>query len=308
MFKIKVKKGYEPEDVLEKALKSLRGQRRNKLEDPYLRKLYNHAKAMYKLLSDCMVEDILEVLYPEKDLKKSRSNLVLIEVDVHTKHGTHRSKKWVRADKGLADLKGQLKAQLADGKEIQFKNKTTGKVDTDEAILEAYRKQGKEESLQSFIRDQYTITPKPIDKPNTKSYTRYSKRQLKDHWYKARQEGLVFRSTTKDKYLQVAADYEAILGEKTSDGHTIKEYTLHTIDRTIGTDKDPKTGLYRHPTNAQDVLSALKTADPKSGRNECFIYEIKSTKVVFNQKLGRIVTVVGKKQKGNKNGRNSSTV
>lgn len=295
MFKIKVKKGYEPEDVLEKALKSLRGQRRNKLEDPYLKQLYNHAKAMYKLLSDCMIEDILEVLYPEKDLKKSRSNLVLIEVDVHTKHGTHRSKKWVRADKGLTDLKGQLKDQLADGKEIQFKNKTTGETDTDEAILEAYRKHGKEESLQSFIRDQYTITPKPIDKPNIKSYTRYSKRQLKNHWYKARKEGWVFKSTTRKKYLQVATEYESILGEKTSDGHTIKEYSLHTIDRTIGTNKDPITGKYRKPARIKDVLQALQTAEPEEARNGCYNYRTDYVRVTFNPVDGKIVTVAGKR-------------
>lgn len=294
MFKIKVKKGYEPEDVLEKALKSLRGQRRNKLEDPYLRQLYNHAKAMYKLLSDCMVEDILEVLYPDQKLSKSKKDLVEIEVDVHGRNGSYKAKRWVNPNKGLEEVKKQIKAALGNEREFILRNKKTGEEESDQELLEAYQRNGAYQSLTDFIKKRCSIIPKKIDAKADKHYTIYSKRKLKSLWYKAREDGRIYQSTSKDKFLKIAKEYEEMVGEKTSDGHTIEGYIPHVIERTIGTNKDPKTGKQRMGLASRDVLDALKTAQPEiSKKNENRkIYKTNRALVVFDFKANMIITVI----------------
>lgn len=294
MFKIKVKKGYEPEDVLEKALKSLRGQRRNKLEDPYLRQLYNHAMTLYDLITEAMIEDLLDLFYPDQKLSKSKKDLVEIEVDVHGRNGSYKAKRWVNPNKGLEEVKKQIKAVIGEEREFILQNKKTGKEESDQELLEAYKKNGLDQSLTDFIKKRYSIIPKKIDAKADKHYTIYSKRKLKSLWYKAREDGRIYQSTSKDKFLKIAKEYEEMVGEKTSDGHTIEGYVPHVIERTIGTNKDPKTGKQRMGLASRDVLDALKTVQPeisKKNKNRK-IYKTSKALVVFDFKANKIITVI----------------
>lgn len=70
-IKIKVKEGYEPEDILEKALTTMKQERvKGKLDDPYLNELHEYSMKLYDLVMDAMIEEILEVV-EGKELKKS---------------------------------------------------------------------------------------------------------------------------------------------------------------------------------------------------------------------------------------------
>lgn len=73
MYNIKIKKGYEPEDVLEKALKTLKARHKTseKLRDPYLRALQEYSNNLYDVVMNAMIDDILKIMYDEKPLMKS---------------------------------------------------------------------------------------------------------------------------------------------------------------------------------------------------------------------------------------------
>lgn len=65
MIKIKVKRNsdLEVDEVLEKALKSIKEKEKTPIRDPYIKKLLKEAGDIYDIVTAQMIEDILDVMY-----------------------------------------------------------------------------------------------------------------------------------------------------------------------------------------------------------------------------------------------------
>lgn len=72
-IKIKVKKGYEPEDVLVKALRGVRAEReQGTIRDPNLKYLHDYSSALYDVVTSAMIEDILDIMHNDgRNVRKS---------------------------------------------------------------------------------------------------------------------------------------------------------------------------------------------------------------------------------------------
>lgn len=67
-YKIIVDKRYNAEDVLEKALTSIRAKRehRGSMRDPFLNELHSYSMELFDRVMEAMNEEILDVLYPDE--------------------------------------------------------------------------------------------------------------------------------------------------------------------------------------------------------------------------------------------------
>lgn len=62
----------DPEEVLIKALQSIRADRKSgEIQDDYLKYLADYADAIYAKVTDAMIKDILDVMFETDNTKKS---------------------------------------------------------------------------------------------------------------------------------------------------------------------------------------------------------------------------------------------
>lgn len=197
-IKIKVKKGYEPEDVLVKALKTIRAEReQGKLDDPYLRYLQEYSLNLYDTVMAQMEKEIAAVLtnQPLKKsigtvrlkvpydklnqelLRKSTKGKVLTAVTVNAKTGQYQSHRWKNPNQAFDIALSDIKKQVGNIEDIKFIDKKTNKESSEEEILNNYAKQDSKVTLQNFIKEKYLInnktkkeTPKVIVKNDKTEY------------------------------------------------------------------------------------------------------------------------------------------
>lgn len=72
LYKVRMKNIDDPEEVLIKALQSIRADRKSgEIQDDYLKYLADYADAIYAKVTDAMIKDILDVMFETDNTKKS---------------------------------------------------------------------------------------------------------------------------------------------------------------------------------------------------------------------------------------------
>lgn len=184
---IKVNEGYEVEDVLEKALKTIRAEQEGVLRDPYLLELYNYSGNLYNVLMDAMNEEILDILFgieksePSRPLgkikvtgiplKKSyRAGLIKVAVTVNGKHGQYQSHRWIKPNYAKQILDRYIRGRGGDPNAITFKNKTTETLHDKAKALKEYERIKPQEDLITFIGNNYITSSNVIDIKRPEAY------------------------------------------------------------------------------------------------------------------------------------------
>lgn len=93
-----------------------------------------------------------------KDLKKSRAGLVKVMVTVNGQHGQYQAYRWKKPKAAIGVLKQALKQQGVDIASVTFKDKRTGKTHDFDDITRNYFKDGKEQTIQDFVKKNYDLS------------------------------------------------------------------------------------------------------------------------------------------------------
>lgn len=83
MLQIKIKKGYEEEEVLEKALRGIRKKRMDPdeaIRDPYLRSVHQESLSLYDTVVQAMIAEIIDNLQEEQIVKSLRKKPKRIKI------------------------------------------------------------------------------------------------------------------------------------------------------------------------------------------------------------------------------------
>lgn len=191
-IKIKVKEGYEPEDILEKALTTMKQERvKGKLDDPYLNELHEYSMKLYDLVMDAMIEEILEVVEGE-ELKKSsrpkkirvkmpreevleksaRPGLVKVLTTINGKNGQYEAYRWKRAAEAKSIVEKQLinKFKVTDIKDLSIIKTSNNKEKTLDQVIKEYEKSNAHIGLDKFIVKYYKIKRKTFDNKRKTGY------------------------------------------------------------------------------------------------------------------------------------------
>ncbi|NLY08563.1 MAG: hypothetical protein GXZ11_01475 [Tissierellia bacterium] len=193
---IKVQEGYEVEDVLIKALESIRAEQEGKLRDPYLQELYNYSNTIFDVVMEAMNAEILGILQGDiikskpskmlrvrrvpKDLFKHTKGEVLMPKMINGKTKVYQGSRWVSTSQALEELNTILQKEGVNnpGKAEFVRKKTGAKVDR-KGLINQYHQLNSEKTLIEFIRTEYTIVDvgakevkakkKRLKKPNRKT-------------------------------------------------------------------------------------------------------------------------------------------
>ena len=140
------------------------------MKDPYIQFLYEYLLGFYDTITQKMVEELVEVIYPieEEDLTKQVMKSLKNRLKKSVKLDTSMENKPYRLEtpkKAFEEIEEEMKnyLKLDSIQEIDFQDKQTGVIYSYDELKEYYTREERETSLQGFLGDNYTFKKNEFD-------------------------------------------------------------------------------------------------------------------------------------------------
>lgn len=155
---------------LENVILDTKKTKNSTMKDPYIQFLYEYLLGFYDTITQKMVEELVEVIYPveEEDLTKQVMKSLKNRLKKSIKLDTPMENKPYRLEtpkKAFEEIEGEMKnyLELDSIQEINFQDNQTGVIYSYEELKEYYTREERETSLQDFLGDNYTFKKNEFD-------------------------------------------------------------------------------------------------------------------------------------------------
>lgn len=190
-------------------------------------------------------------LIKDDDLVKARAGLVKVMVTVNGQHGQYQAYRWKKPKAAMGVLKQAFKQQGVDIASVTFKNKRTGKTHDFDDITRNYFKDGKEQTIQDFVKKNYDLS-----KDESKEAPKTTKQGCND--------GDDGDSNDYSKYIKKVAEMISKTQTSTSDSDGKDSLKKHT-------GADGKLTPEREKLHREIILEHFKDKKPVEGQGTYII-------------------------------------
>ncbi|NLY08557.1 MAG: hypothetical protein GXZ11_01445 [Tissierellia bacterium] len=164
-------------------------------------------------------------------IKSNRAGLVKVAVQVNGRFGVYSSHRWKKPNAALDILKKELEKQgLKNVNGIEYIDKKTDKRKSEEDVLEDYQKQGNEQTLQDFVKTNYTIKADSKKKGNEGKQSKRRDNKDEDKKTVEKEKDIKIGDSGEDDNLPLYGENIPSNGAPVLDIEAIKQYKVEIID------------------------------------------------------------------------------